>query len=124
MIKIAEKNASEYGLESRVKYIAGDAHKLPFMGSEFDRVFSCELLHELEELVLIFNEIYRVLKPGGKFFMSGLRRDMNPVIKCFMRILVKIQGYKGRAFLSINAAYTKREIKDILVETDIRLQSL
>lgn len=120
MIKIAEKNAVEYGLESRVKYITGDAHKLPFNDGEFDGAFSCESLHEWEEPILVINEIYRVLKPGGEFFVSDLRRDMNPLIKYFMRMFVKSRDMKEGLFSSINAAYTKREIEDILMKTDVK----
>lgn len=82
MIKVAQKNAKEYGLESRVKYALGDAHKIPFKDNKFDGVFGCDSLHELVEPGLIFNGIYRVLKSNGKFFVGDLRRDMNPLLKC------------------------------------------
>jgi ubiquinone/menaquinone biosynthesis C-methylase UbiE len=119
MIKVAQKNAREYGFESRINYVKDDAHKLPFGDNEFDGVFSCESLHEWLEPGLVFNEIYRVLKPKRKFFVGDLRRDMNPLLKYFMRTLVKSRDIKEGLLSSINAAYTAKEIEDILAKTEI-----
>lgn len=120
MISVAQKNAGEYGLESRVRYVLGDASKIPFKDNEFDGVFSCESLHEWAEPGLIFSEIYRVLKPNGKFFVGDLRRDMNPFMVFLMKVLVKSREMKEGLISSINAAYTAEEIKYILVKTGIR----
>jgi len=119
MIKVAQKNAREYGLESRVKYVKGDAHKLPFGDSEFDGVFSCESLHEWVEPETVFNEIYRVLRPGGKFFLADLRRDMNLLVKSFMKTLAGSKDLREGLLSSINAAYTPQEIDGILAAADI-----
>lgn len=120
MIKVSQKNAGEYGLESRVRYVLGDAHKLPFNDNEFDGVFSCESLHEWVKPGLIFSEIYRVLKPNGEFFVGDLRRDMNPFMVFLMKALVKSREMKEGLMSSINAAYTAEEIKHMLVKTGIR----
>jgi len=119
MIKVAQKNAREYGLESRIKYVKGDAHKLPFGDNEFDGVFSCESLHEWLEPGRVFSEIYRVLKSKGKFFVGDLRRDMNPLVKYFMKTFAKSEDLKEGLLSSINAAYTPKEIDYILAAADI-----
>jgi len=62
MVKIAVKNAGEYGFsDKRVKYLHGDAHELPFDNENFDNVFSNATLHELADPVKVLNEVYRVL---------------------------------------------------------------
>ena len=119
MIKVAQRNAREYGLESRVNYVLGDAHKIPFKDNEFDGVFSCESLHEWAEPGLIFSEIYRVLKPNGKFFVGDLRRDMNPLMVFLMKLLARTREMKEGLVSSINAAYTAKEIESILAKTGI-----
>lgn len=119
MIKVAQKNAREYGFESRIKYVKGDAHKLPFGDDEFDGVFSCESLHEWVEPGLVFSEIYRVLKSNRRFFVGDLRRNMSPLIKWFMKMMVKSRDMKEGLLSSINAAYTAKEIEDILAKTEI-----
>jgi ubiquinone/menaquinone biosynthesis C-methylase UbiE len=120
MIRVAQRNAGEYGLESRVNYTLGDAHKLPFSDNEFDGVFSCESLHEWVKPGLIFSEIYRVLKPNGKFFVGDLRRDMNPFMVFLMKALIKSREMKEGLISSINAAYTAKEMESIIAKTGIR----
>ncbi len=120
MIKVAQRNAGEYGLEARIKYILGDAHKIPFKDDEFDGVFSCESLHEWVEPRLIFSEIYRVLKPGGKFFVGDLRRDINPLMIFLMKLMVRSREMKDGLISSINSAYTAKEIESILAKTEIK----
>ncbi len=119
MIKVAQRNAGEYGLGPRVRYILGDAHKIPFGDNEFDGVFSCESLHEWAEPGLIFSEIYRVLKPNGKFFVGDLRRDINPMMVLLMKLLIRTREMKEGLVSSINAAYTAEEIELILSKTGI-----
>ncbi len=120
MIKVAQKNVHEYGLESRVKYVKGDAHKLPFADNKFDGVFSCESLHEWADPVLVFNGIHRVLKSGGKFFIADLRRDMNSIVKFIMKSIAKSRNMKEGLLSSINAAYIPKEISEILKSTDVK----
>ena len=69
MIFIARRNAADYGLTHRVEYLNGDARKMPFEDDHFDAVFSNGSLHEWARPEEILNEIARVVKPGGKYFI-------------------------------------------------------
>ena len=120
MIKIAERNAREYGLEDRVEYVESDARNMPFEDNTFDAVFTNGSLHEWAQPEEILNEIHRVLRPDGKYSISDLRRDMNPVIKWLMKLMTKPKEMKSGLLSSINASYTVDEIKEILKRT--RLQ--
>ena len=120
MIKIAERNAREYGLEDRVEYVESDARDMPFEDNTFDSVFTNGSLHEWAQPEDILNEIYRVLKPGGKYSISDLRRDMNPVIKWLMKVMTKPKEIKSGLISSINAAYTVDEIRELLKGTKLK----
>jgi len=120
MIEIAEENAREYGLETRVKYVQGDAQKMPFEDNSFDGVFTNGSLHEWSEPARILNEIFRVLKPGGKYFVSDMRRDMNPIMKWFMKMVTKPKEIRPGLKSSINASYTVEEIESMLAKTKMR----
>ncbi len=110
MIAIAERNAKEYRLEGRVQYIKGDAQEMPFNDNTFGAVFTNGSLHEWSDPASVFNEIHRVLRPSGKYCISDLRRDMNPLVKWFMKAVTKPKEIKPYLISSINAAYTIQEI--------------
>lgn len=117
MLEVAKKNAEEYELSQRAMYVLGNAHELPFPENGFNAVFSNGSLHEWSEPVLIFDEIYRVLKKGGRFCVTDLRRDMNPFIRCFMKLYTSSREMKRGLMSSIRAAYTKDELERIMEKT-------
>ena len=120
MIKIAEKNAKEYNFIDRVEYKEGKAEVIPFNDNMFDAVFSNGSLHEWPDPMKAFNEIYRVLKRGGKFFISDMRRDMNPLMVWFLKINSRPKEIRPGLISSIHAAYTKEEIRGILNRTPLK----
>lgn len=120
MTKIAEKNAREYGLEGRVKYVKGDAHQIPFDDNTFDGLFTNGSLHEWSQPIRVFDEVYRVLKPGAKYFMSDMRRDMNPFVMWFMKLMVKPKEIRPGFVSSTNASYTTDEIRSVLDQSKLK----
>lgn len=114
MIRIAEKNAAEYGLAGRVAYVEGDAMHMPFSDGAFDGVFTNGSLHEWEHPERVFSEIYRVLKPGGRFYVSDLKRNANPVVAGIMRLLAKPRSMRAGLASSIAAAYTREELESVV----------
>lgn len=120
MIKIAEKNAKEYGCEHRVEYVESDSKIMPFDDNTFDAVFTNGSLHEWAHPKDAFHEIYRVLKPSGKCCITDLRRDMNPFIKWFIKSMTKPVVMVSGLISSINAAYTRDEMYAILQDTPLR----
>lgn len=120
MISLAERNALDYGLISRVRYVRGNALAMPFAEGTFAAAFSNGSLHEWQDPQKVLNELYRVLKPGGSFFISDLRRDLNPLIRWFLRRNVRPKQMLGGLDSSINAAYRPAEIRGILAGTLFR----
>jgi ubiquinone/menaquinone biosynthesis C-methylase UbiE len=119
MVKVAEKNALEYGLGDRAEYVVGNAMALPFDDGVFDAVFSNASLHEWDDPVAVFNEIHRVLKEGGKFYISDLRRDMFFLVKFFLRLQSKPKEMRSGLDSSLEASYIEEEVRDILHETKL-----
>lgn len=72
------------------------------------------MLHEREDPVQVMNKIARVLRPGGRYFISDLRRDMNPLLKWFMYVNCKPKAMRPGLLTSVGAAYTPAELRGIV----------
>ncbi len=114
MIRLAEKNAGDYGLSARVSYREGNALLMPFPDESFDLVFSNGSLHEWEDAQVVFSGIHRVLKPKGTALVTDLRRDISEEIQNFMKKTCPSPGIKAGFETSVQAAYTQKELEEIL----------
>jgi ubiquinone/menaquinone biosynthesis C-methylase UbiE len=120
MLAAANENARHYGVQGRVTYVEGRAQHMPFSSGRFDAVFSNGSLHEWTEPEAVFNEIDRVVKPGGRFYISDLRRDMNPAIRWFLKLNIKPKERRAGFLSSVAASYTPEEAENLLVKTNLR----
>lgn len=55
--------------EFRVTAVA-DLHRLPFSDAVFDKVICTEVLEHVDQPDVVFAELSRVLRPGGKLFLA------------------------------------------------------
>ncbi|OAD07588.1 hypothetical protein MUCCIDRAFT_151310 [Mucor lusitanicus CBS 277.49] len=62
-----EAYSTKYGLSDYTSFIKGDFTNMPIEDETFDSVFSVEATVHAPHLEQVYGEIYRVLKPGGKF---------------------------------------------------------
>jgi ubiquinone/menaquinone biosynthesis C-methylase UbiE len=120
MKRMALKNAAHYNLQDRVTLVLSNATtEFPFNDSTFDAVFTNGSLHEWENPINVFNEIDRVLNIGGRFFISDLKRNINPILRFIMKSMTKKPSMKEGFITSVNAAYVKKEIRDLLLESKL-----
>lgn len=124
MIKMAKKNAKEYGFETNTDYVEGNAMQMPFQDEAFDAAFSNGSLHEWENPVKVFNEIHRVLKPGGLYCITDMRRDVNPIIKWSIYLSTKPKEIRPGFLTSLNASYAVDEIRNLLSKSALKNASV
>ena len=121
MIQAAEKNAAEYHINAR--YIHGNAEKMPFKDSSFDSVITNASMHEWEDPIPVFNEIYRVLRNGGHYCITDLRRDVDRSKWDYVYYSTP-KKLRPSLLASLNASYTKDEILEVLCKSDLKNSSV
>jgi len=119
MIAMATRNAAEYGFSARVAYVEGNALNMPLKEDSFEAVFSNGSLHEWEDPARVFDQIARVLKPGGRFCVADMRRDVNPLLARMICASTKPKEIRPGFWTSLHAAYTKPELEAILADTPL-----
>lgn len=63
----AKEHIKREGLEDRCRVIEGNFLDLPFEDGTFDAVYGIEATCHAPKLEQVYSEVYRVLKPGGRF---------------------------------------------------------
>jgi malonyl-CoA O-methyltransferase len=106
MLRFAREKAPWF---TREQFITADAAHLPFMEQSFDFIFSNLALHWCSDLKLVFQEIYRVLKPGGFFIFSTMGPDTLRELRESWR---KVDNYSH-----VNTFLDMHHIGDLMLQT-------
>ena len=120
MIATAREHASQCGLSHRVEYLKADASRMPFRDEHFDAVFSNCSLHEWAHPEPILSEINRVLRPGGRYCIVDLKRDMKPRVKRFLWAQTQPEEMRPTCLAAIEASYTAGEMRAMLARTGLQ----
>lgn len=114
------RNSEIEGVANRMEFKHGNLLEIPFADNTFDLVTAGSVLHELEkeqDKIKALDEIYRVLKPGGKFITLEIIRDIRLVIAVLIFTFVwRTDSYwkelfNKSKFMLTNSNYRIRLIK-------------
>jgi ubiquinone/menaquinone biosynthesis C-methylase UbiE len=77
VLHIARGKAEAAGVD--IRWEEGLAYDLPYPATSFDRVISCLMIHHLTtpNKLKTFQEVFRILKPGGEFHLLDFGRPTN-----------------------------------------------
>ena len=108
-----------------VKIIEYDGKVFPLSSNYFDKVVSCLVFHHLspEQKALALAEIFRVLKPGGKIYISDWGLERNWLKAKFLNFykyfdLLKYIVENGKGLLP--QYMTKEGFKDVIESTYLK----
>ena len=73
-------------LNSFEKKVVGKGEELPFNENSFDNVLCCFVWRNVDDTEKALSEVYRVLKPGGKFILLDMTRPKNSFLKLIHKI--------------------------------------
>ena len=86
MLQVAEQEAIKRQL-SNIRYLEGDAQKLPCEDASFDIVVCRQAAHHFPQVRQAVQEWQRVLKPGGKLVLDDSIAPEEPAIDTFLNEL-------------------------------------
>jgi ubiquinone/menaquinone biosynthesis C-methylase UbiE len=125
MLADARQSAQRLGLEDRVDFRLGNVEEIPFPDQSLDLVISTASLHHWTDPGKVLNEIDRVLKPGGAYYVFDLRRDM--ALPFYLLIWFATQFIVPAALHRVNeplgsrnASYTVQELADLVRQSRLR----
>jgi ubiquinone/menaquinone biosynthesis C-methylase UbiE len=75
MVVIGRQKIAKAGFSKRITLLQGNAIAMPFEDAKFDFIISSGSLHLWNKPIKVFEEIYRVLKPGQLALIYDVRKD-------------------------------------------------
>lgn len=107
MLEVGRQKIKEQNLENRIEMIQGDAEKMPFEDNSFDCITVAFGVRNFENLKKGLDEIYRVLKPGGKFVILEFSQPQSfPMKQLYGFYSKNILPMIGKKISKDKSAYT------------------
>jgi ubiquinone/menaquinone biosynthesis C-methylase UbiE len=121
-VEIARRNAMEAGVDA--DFQQGNATRMPFPDESFDFLLCRAAFKNFSQPVEALQEMYRVLKPGGRALIIDLRRDAsNQSVSAAVermglgRLNTLITKLTFR-FMLLERAYTRSEFQQFLARAN------
>jgi ubiquinone/menaquinone biosynthesis C-methylase UbiE len=140
MLRIAKDKLQQLGLLKNVEFAFGDISSLPFKNNSINAALSVATLHHLPSNKLRLKsllELERVMKPGGRAFISvwdfeqeRFKNELEKQLKTppsdgeFGDVMVPWQGKRGEKFQRFYHLFYKGEFKKLLLKANFKIEKL
>jgi len=88
MLAMAERKMETLDLPKKVDFRVGDALDMQFNDDTFDLVTSGYMLRNVTDIQRAVDEMYRILRPGGKVVVAELSKPRNRILRFGYNIYV------------------------------------
>ena len=78
MVQIAREKNQEAVSEGRVEIVQGNAESLPWDDNSFTCATASNMFFFIDKPMIVLNEFYRVLKPGGRLVITSTEDSILP----------------------------------------------
>ena len=121
MLALARRNAAEAGVDNRVHFIRAEATRTCLPAHSADVVICNSALHHFTAPVSVFNEMHRLLRPGGLAVIRDLLRPSRFLSAAHIAFFGRHYRGKTRALfgVSVLAAYTVAEVRELIAESNL-----
>jgi len=123
-VEIARAHAAKTGV--RIDFEQGNASNMPFPDNTFDFIVCCAAFKNFTQPERALEEMYRVLRPGGKALIVDLRKDtpietINQAVNAMNvdpvnRVITKLTF----RFMLLKRAYTRGGFEQLIAKTPFR----
>jgi ubiquinone/menaquinone biosynthesis C-methylase UbiE len=123
MLNLARENSHSRGLDHAVVWKNGHADAMPFEDDEFDAVISSGSLHHWENPVQVFNEIERVVRPGGRVIVRDSKRVKAWSFAGLIATLIGLSlpaDFRRHYWGSIRSSYTATEVTAMMEQSRLK----
>jgi ubiquinone/menaquinone biosynthesis C-methylase UbiE len=126
MLARARQQASRTRPTGHEHWVQADGHWLPFPDGTFDLVISSFSMHHWDDPLRVLDEIARVLRPDGCYYLADVCREVTRFQRLFAYASIpavslpfgSYLGYGGY-YESVRAGYTRAEARALLARSDL-----
>jgi ubiquinone/menaquinone biosynthesis C-methylase UbiE len=122
MLIIGQRNVESAQLNQRIRLEQVDSKRMPYPDLEYDMVISNSLVHHLPDPLSFFQEVKRLIKPGGAILIRDLiRPESDREIDDLVSQLGKEYDLRQQELFrdSLKAALTIPEVQTLLDRVNI-----
>lgn len=102
MLELGRKKIEKLGLEQKIRLMKGDSEGIPFPDNHFDAITVAYGVRNFQNLDKGLQEMYRVLRPGGKLVVLEFSKSKNVLFNFYMNVVTPAIG---KIFSKNRAAY-------------------
>jgi demethylmenaquinone methyltransferase/2-methoxy-6-polyprenyl-1,4-benzoquinol methylase len=90
MLAAAQARLDRSSTADRVRFVLGEAERLPFADQEFDALTFTYLLRYVDDRAATMRELARVVKPGGRIGMVEFGVPASPPLRALWRVHTRV----------------------------------